>query len=399
MSLPYNTYMRFILLVMDSVGIGAAPDAGKYGDEGSNTLGHIAQSVAGLNLPVMQSMGLGNIPNLLPNGIRIMGVTAKEQPIAAYGAMQEQSEGKDTTTGHWEMTGILLDPGFRLFPHDHPSFSAELISEFERRTGRKVIGNKAASGVAIINELGPEQEKTGSWIVYTSGDSVFQIAANEQVIPLKELYEGCATARELCNPLRVGRVIARPYIGSTGSYTRTDNRQDFSYPLPERMILNFLYDRGIDVVTVGKIDDIFNHQAISKAYHVENTPSAMECLDKALLDFKDGFIFANFIDFDMKYGHRRDPAGYAAALSATDNYLKGFIRRLKSDDVLVITADHGNDPTFRGTDHTREYVPLLVYGRDMAGKCLGIRQGFFDIAQSATAFFNIPPIKRGVSFI
>ena len=391
--------MRFILLVLDSVGIGAAPDADKYGDSGSNTLGHIAQSTGGMDLPMLKSMGLGNIPDILPDGIRIQGVEPVQQPIAAYGAMQELSEGKDTTTGHWEMAGILLDRGFMIFPHEYPSFSHGLISEFERRTGRKVIGNKAASGTEIISELGPAQMRSGSWIVYTSGDSVFQIAAHEDIIPLQELYSGCEIARELCNPLRIGRVIARPYIGSPGSFSRTDNRKDFSYPLPERMILDILYDKGINVITVGKIDDIFAHRSITRACHVENNKAAMECLRNALAEFKDGFIFANFIDFDMKYGHRRDPAGYAACLKDTDRFLQGFMPDLKSDDVLVITADHGNDPTFRGSDHTREYIPLIVHGRGMAGRCLGIRKGFFDIAQSVAAFFNIQQMERGVSFL
>jgi phosphopentomutase len=391
--------MRAFLLVLDSVGIGAAPDATAYGDDGANTLGHIAESVGGLRLPTLEKMGLGNIPTLLATGMCIKGVDTTPTPLASWGAMRELSVGKDTTTGHWEFAGLLVDRGFHVFPPEFPSFPDDLIAEFERRTGRKTIGNRAASGTAIIAELGPEQMKTGAWIVYTSADSVFQIAAHEQVIPLPELYRGCEAARELCNPLRVGRVIARPYVGTPGAFTRTENRRDFSLPLPEPTILDILHDAGTNVVTVGKIDDIFAHRGISTAHHVENNRDAQEALLRDTREIRDGFWFANLIDFDMLYGHRRDAPGYARALEETDAFLGRWIPMLGTDDMLIITADHGNDPTFRGTDHTREYVPLLVHRPGMDAKPLGIRAGFFDVAQSLASFFGIDPVNRGISFV
>jgi phosphopentomutase len=391
--------MRAFLIVLDSVGIGEAPDAAKYGDAGANTLAHLAAAVGGLRAPTLTAMGLGNIPALLPKGISIAGVPPVTSPLACYGAMHEVSKGKDTTTGHWEMAGLELKKGFHLFPHGPPSFPAELIAAFEKRTGRRTIGNKAASGIAIIAELGPQQVKDGSWIVYTSADSVFQIAAHEEIIPLKELYAGCAIARELCNPLMVGRVIARPYIGRPGAFTRTENRRDFSYPLPEPTILNKLSEAGIPVTTVGKLDDVFARSGITKSVHLENNRDAQSAMLELANSQPEGFIFANLIDFDMLYGHRRDSRGYATALEDTDSFLSILLPRLSNHDMLIITADHGNDPTFRGTDHTREFVPLLVYRKGVPGKSLGIRQGFYDIGQSLAAFFGIARIQRGKSFV
>jgi phosphopentomutase len=391
--------MKTFLIVLDSVGIGAAPDAADYGDAGANTLAHIGQAVGGLRLPTLESLGLGNIPSLLPGGLAIPGVAPVAVARGGFGAMQERSRGKDTTTGHWEMAGLLMEKGFHLFPHDPPSFPESLIHEFERRTGRKAIGNKAASGLAVIDELGPRQMKEGCWIVYTSADSVFQIAAHEAVIPLPELYEGCRVARELCNPYVVGRVIARPYIGTPGAFTRTENRRDFSYPIPEPTILNRLSEQGIRVITVGKLDDIFANSGIGESHHVENNPDAQREL-LALADRPDSFFcFANLIDFDMLYGHRRDAAGYAGALERTDRFLGELLPKLQPDDLLMITADHGNDPTFKGSDHTREFVPLLTLGRGQHNLSLGIRNGFYDLAQTVATVFTIHPMPRGVSFL
>lgn len=391
--------MKVFVIVLDSVGIGAAPDAEAYGDAGANTLAHIGQAVGGLELPVLQSLGLGNIPALLPGGLPIPGVPPVSHAVGGFGAMRERSQGKDTTTGHWEMAGLLMDPGFRLFPPDFPSFPDSLIHEFEQKTGRKTLGNKAANGLAIIDELGPGQMQTGAWIVYTSADSVFQIAAHEDVIPLPELYQGCRIARELCNPHRVGRVIARPYVGKPGAFRRTENRRDFSYPLPEPTLLDRLAGQGTSVITVGKLDDIFAGGGITESCHVENNPDAHSCLLALATRPASFFCFANLIDFDMLYGHRRDAAGYGAALERTDCFLGAFLNRLGADDWLMVTADHGNDPTFRGSDHTREFVPLLTRGPGHHNRALGVRDGFYDIAQTVAAIFGIPPLPRGLSFL
>jgi phosphopentomutase len=392
-------HMRAFLIVLDSVGAGAAPDADDYGDTGANTLGNLAAAVGGLDVPHLQRLGLGNIPALLPGRTSFAGVPPTPAPAAAFGAMQECSTGKDTTTGHWEMAGLLLKEGFALFPQTTPCFPPELIADFEARTGRRTIGNKHASGTAIIDELIDEHLRTGAWIVYTSADSVFQIAAHEDVIPLDDLYAACGVARELCNPYRVGRVIARPFIGQPGRLQRTDNRRDFSYPLPEPTILDVLLKHGIHTVTVGKLDDVFAGNGIAESIHVENNADAQDALLALTARQPPLFVFANLIDFDMRYGHRRDPAGYAHALEATDRFLGSFLDRLRTDDLLIISADHGNDPTFRGTDHTREYVPLLVRGAGLSGRNLGIRSGFFDVAQSLAAFFRAPSMSRGSSFL
>jgi phosphopentomutase len=390
--------MRAFLIVLDSVGIGAAPDAHAYGDDGANTLAHLADAVAGLRLPTLQTLGLGNTPALIPGGLPIRGVPPAAAPGACFGAMQEMSEGKDTTTGHWEMAGLLMRPGFGLFPPGPPSFPPALIEPFVQRTGRRVIGNKAASGTVVIEELGAEQIRTGAWIVYTSADSVFQIAAHEDTIPLAELYRGCAIARALCNPYRVGRVIARPYVGIPGAFRRTQNRRDFSYPLPEPTLLDRLAERGVAVVTVGKLDDIFAGRGITEAVHLENNADAQAAVLGLARRAGPLLVFANLIDFDMLYGHRRDARGYARALEEADRFLGELVQRMTPGDLLVITADHGNDPTFRGTDHTREYVPVLAYRPGAPGVNLGIRRGFFDAAQSLAACFGLPPLPRGRSF-
>jgi len=393
--------MKAFLIVLDSVGIGAAPDAADYGDTGASTLAHTASACGGLRLPVLQSMGLGNIPPLT-DGLDIAGVPPSPAPIAAFGAMRELSVGKDTTTGHWEIAGLRLTQGLHVFPPGPSSFPGELLEALRRETGRDVLGNKAASGTAIVDELGETQMRTGAWIVYTSADSVVQIAAHEEIIPLEELYRACRIVRAFCNPLQVGRVIARPYLGQPGTFTRTDNRRDFSLPLPEPSILPILAARGVKVITVGKLDDIFPDSGITESFHAENNPDAIQ----AVLDLArrppsgaGEFIFANLIDFDMRCGHRRDPRCYGAALESADLFFQELLPLLGSDDLLIITADHGNDPTFRGSDHTREYVPLLVHGHGITPGSLGMRQGFFDIAQSLAAFFSAPPMPRGRSFL
>jgi len=391
--------VRAFLIVLDSVGIGAAPDAQEYGDVGAATLPHLAEAVGGIELPKMQSLGLGNIPDLLPGGIPIRGVDRRLRPLGSYGAMQEVSKGKDTTTGHWEMAGLLLERGFTVFPARHPSFPAQLIEEFESRTGRPVIGNVAASGTEIIKVLGEQQMREGCWIVYTSADSVFQIAAHEEIIPLAELYRGCEIARELCDAHLVGRVIARPFIGRPGNFSRTENRRDFSFPPPEDTILDVIKDSGREVLTIGKLDDVFAGRGISRSIHVENNRDAQAAVLSELRTPTASFIFANLIDFDMLYGHRRDAAGYAEALLDADAFLGLVVEGLGRDEVLIVTADHGNDPTFRGSDHTREYVPLLVYRKGRPGESLGIRMGFYDIAQSLASFFGLPPLPRGQSFL
>ena len=390
--------MKAILIVLDSVGIGEAPDAANYGDAGSATLPNIGNAVGGLEIPTLQKLGLGNIPPLLPHGLPIKGCPAVAKPMASYGAMQEVSQGKDTVTGHWEMAGLDIRPGFHLFPRKVPAFPPELLADFERQTGRKAIGLKHAGGIGIMNELGEEATGTGAWICYTSADSVFQIAANIDVIPLEELYRACETARELCNPLKVGRVIARPFRGLAGSFERTEDRRDYAFTPSEPLITERLYDAGVPVYAVGKIEDIIVHRGITESIHSGNTEESQKVVEQFMQKEGNGFIFANFIDFDMLYGHRRDPEGYAEALRQTDLWLERFLPMLGNDDVLMLTADHGNDPTFKGTEHTREYVPLLVYQPGISSECLGIRKGFYDIAQSLADWFGLAPILRGSSF-
>ena len=292
-----------------------------------------------------------------------------------------------------------MAPGFSTFPAEHPSFPPEVIEAFEHQTGRKVIGNKAASGTEVLDELGEQQIKEGAFIVYTSSDSVFQIAAHIDVVPLEELYAACRVARTLCDPLRVGRVIARPFRGSQGQFKRTLDRKDFTYVSDEPTILQHLTDRDIPVYAVGKIEDIFGGRGITESAHTGDTESSQRAVVRFHDRMDQGLIFANFIDFDMVYGHRRDPLGYAKALEQTDGWLGEFLPRLTDADTLILTADHGNDPTFKGTDHTREYVPLLVHQPGRPGRDLGIRAGFFDIAQSLASLFSVEPMPRGISFL
>ena len=391
--------MRVFLIVLDSVGIGYAPDARDYGDEGAATLPHIAEAVGGLRLPTLQKLGLGNILPMTGQPLRIQGVDPVPQPLASFGAMREVSQGKDTVTGHWEIGGLLLQPGFHLFPPEPPSFPPALVADFERLTGRRIIGNKSASGVGIMEELGEQSMREGAWIVYTSADSVFQIMANIDVVPLEELYRACEMARTLCDPYRVGRVIARPFRGQPGAFKRTEDRRDYAFQPEEKTILERLYEGGVDVYAVGKIEDIFAHRGITHTDHTGNNQASQQSLERYAAGMKSGFLFANFIDFDMLYGHRRDAQGYADCLVQTDAWLANFLPTLRADDVLILTADHGNDPTWRGTDHTREIVPLLVYRPGQPGVSLGVRNGYYDIAQSIANAFRIPALPRGLAFL
>ncbi|MGG3957379.1 phosphopentomutase [Bhargavaea massiliensis] len=386
------TYKRVFLIVMDSVGIGEAPDAEKYNDKGADTLGHIAEHRGGLYMPNMAKLGLSNIRE-------IKGVPKADQPLAYYTKMQEASAGKDTMTGHWELMGLRIDTPFQVFPDGFPK---ELIDELEKRTGRKVIGNKPASGTAIIDELGPEHMETGALIVYTSADSVLQIAAHEEVIPLEELYRICKIARELTldEKYMVGRVIARPFIGTPGNFQRTANRHDYALKPFGRTVMNELQDAGYDVIAIGKIADIYDNEGVTKTLRTKSNMDGMDKLiDTLQMDFT-GLSFVNLVDFDALYGHRRDPKGYGDALEQFDARLPEVFDRLKDDDLLIITADHGNDPVHHGTDHTREFVPLLVYSPSMnGGKQLPLRETFADVGATIAENFGVTMPKYGTSFL
>jgi phosphopentomutase len=388
-----HSYKRVFLIVMDSVGIGEAPDAEKYNDKGADTLGHIAEHRGGLNMPNMAKLGLSNIRE-------IKGVPKAEKPLAYYTKMQEVSAGKDTMTGHWEIMGLKIDTPFQVFPEGFPK---ELIDELEKRTGRKVIGNKPASGTAIIEELGKEHMETGALIVYTSADSVLQIAAHEEIIPLDELYNICKIARELTldEKYMVGRVIARPFIGTPGNFQRTANRHDYALKPFGRTVMNELKDAGYEVIAIGKISDIYDNEGVTKSLRTKSNMDGMDKLVETLkMDFT-GLSFINLVDFDALYGHRRDPQGYGDALEEFDARLPEVFELLKEDDLLIITADHGNDPVHHGTDHTREYVPLLVYSPSMknGGKELPLRQTFADVGATIAHNFNVTMPKHGTSFL
>ncbi len=380
---------RVIWIVLDSVGIGAMPDAADYGDVGSDTLGNIAR-IRRLNLPNLCRLGLANIKPLAH-------LEPAASPTGAYGRCALASPGKDTTTGHWEMAGIHLEKPLPLFPHGFPR---EIMDEFERRIGRSTLGNKAASGTEIIKELGAEHMRTGSPIVYTSADSVFQVAAHEDVIPLWELYKICETAREILHgPFEVGRVIARPFTGSPGSFTRTSNRHDYAIPPPRGMLLDRLDERGIEIYSVGKIFDVFLGRGIREQVKTKNNEDGMAKTLDAMGTTPAGLIFVNLVDFDQQYGHRNDVEGYARALEQFDSWLPGFLGKLKESDLAILTADHGCDPTTPSTDHSREYVPLLVHGRKArAGVNLGLRSTLSDIGQTVAENFGTA-ISRGTSFL
>ena len=383
------SFKRVIWVVLDSVGVGEMPDAAQYGDAGSDTLGHIAQSRK-LHLDNLCRLGLGNIRPLdrLP---------PDPAPQGAYGKCALASPGKDTTTGHWEMAGIHLAKPFPVYPHGFPP---EVMDEFERRIGRATLGNKAASGTEIIQELGEEHVRTGSPIVYTSADSVFQVAAHEEVIPLFELYKICDTAREILRGKHeVGRVIARPFIGSPGSFTRTTNRHDYAVPPPKGMLLDRLAERHVEVFGIGKIFDVYLGRGIRDYETTKSNADGMEKTLQAIDSLAAGMIFTNLVDFDQLYGHRNDVEGYARALEAVDGWIPSLEARLRPDDLAVLTADHGCDPTTKSTDHSREYVPLLVFGKNVkAAVDLGTRQTLSDIGQTVAENFGTTIVK-GESFL
>lgn len=374
---------RVLLIVLDSVGIGELPDAGDFDDVGSHTLLHISEHQNGLYMPHMQKLGLGNIAEL-------KGIEAVESPASFYGKMAEISKGKDTTTGHWEMMGLETRTPFPSYPHGFPD---ELIQILEEKVGRRVIGNCVASGTQIMEDLGAEHMETGSIIVYTSADSVFQIAAHEEVVPLEELYHICKVARKLTLEDRwsVVRVIARPFVGEPGNFSRTTNRRDYSVKPPHHTVLNYLYDAGVKVVAVGKISDIFDGEGISESVHTESNMDGVDKLLTCCDEIKEGLIFVNLVDFDAKYGHRRDPEGYGKALEEFDARLPEIMKKLTDQDLLIITSDHGNDPTFHGTDHTREYAPILVYTKNQKSgdKNLGIRRTFADVGATIADIFQV----------
>ena len=401
--------MDAVILVIDSFGIGELPDAEKYGDKGSNTALHICENVDEVKWPVLNEMGLGNASKL--TGTILPGCEPADNPKALYAAAAEKSPGKDTTTGHWEIAGTVLDKAFQTFPSEYPSFPEELLTRFKNEVCPGYLGNCAASGTQIIQELGDEHLKTGYPIIYTSSDSVFQIAAHEDVFPIDKLYEICEKSRIICDDFMIGRVIARPFTGnSKDGFTRTEKRRDFSIPLPGKTMLDILSENNIKTAAVGKIGDIFNEQGIVESYHDKGNPL---CIDRTVELLKqkssgDRLIFVNLVDTDMKYGHRRDIQGYHDAVEYIDSRLNEIVLLLSEKDVLIITADHGCDPSFKGTDHTREYIPVLFYRKGITDISRedsieknngGIRESFADIAASVLKLFNTEGLPAGKSLI
>lgn len=387
MSAPFS---RIIVIVLDSVGAGALSDAAAYGDEGSNTLGNIARQV-GLRVPVLRRLGLDRI-------VDIGGFVSADAPAGAIGRMAEASMGKDSVTGHWEMMGIVLDRPFPVFPHGFPK---EIIEAFEHRIGRRTLGNYAASGTKIIDDLGAEHMRTGKPIVYTSADSVFQIAAHEDVIPLDEQYRMNNVAFDLVvGGYGLGRVIARPFVGEPGHFTRTSNRRDFAMVPTSETALDRLTAAHVPVVAIGKIDDLFARRGVTRAIHTKSDDEGVDAVLSEMTSTSDGLLFTNLVDFDTQYGHRNDVAGYAANLERFDSRLKDLLPRLRREDLLVITADHGNDPTTPSTDHSREHVPLLVTGPAVkAGARLGTRATFADLGQTIADNFGVGRMNNGESFL
>ena len=389
MSAP-AVFDRVILIVFDSVGCGELPDAADYGDTGSDTLGNISRRIP-LSVPNLRQLGLAQVST-------VNRLAVEPDPIGAFGRMAEASPGKDSVTGHWELTGLILDRAFPVFPNGFPR---ELMDEFERRIGRGTLANRAASGTAIIDELGVEHMDTGKPIVYTSADSVFQIAAHEDIVAVPELYRWCEIAYELAGKgMGVGRVIARPFIGSPGAFRRTANRRDFALTPPSRTLLDHLKDAALSVVAIGKIEDLFAGRGITSATHTVDDDHGIDEVLRAMSTTDRGLIFANLVDFDTQYGHRNDVAGYAGNLERIDARLSEVFSALQPRDLLVVTADHGNDPTTASTDHAREHVPVFLTGRAVrAGVDLGTRRTFADLGQTIAQVFGVGPLEHGTSFL
>ena len=383
---------NFFLIILDGVGIGELPDAADYGDAGSDTLCNLANVLGGLNLPNLQNMGLGNIKS-------INGVKSQLNPLASFGKMKEISKGKDSTTGHWEIAGLYVDVDFSYYPQGFPE---NIMNAFLSKTGCDgYLGNKPASGTEIIMELGKQHLKTGYPIIYTSADSVFQIAAHENVIPLDQLYKICSIARNevFSDSELVGRVIARPFIGEPGSFQRTTNRKDFSIDPSGGTVLDLLNENNIDTIAIGKVNDLFNYRGIKICEKTKNNKEGCEKLIEYSLNNTHSFIFANLVDFDVYFGHRNDPNGFAEKLEEFDNFLPALLKNLDESDRLIITADHGNDPTTESTDHSREYVPLLFYSKNEASRNLGIRKTFSDVGKTVADYFSIDNKLNGESFL
>jgi phosphopentomutase len=387
---PPQPFTRAIVIVLDSVGIGELPDAGAYGDEGSNTLGNISRAVR-LNIPTLAALGLPRVATL-------DGVESPRVLNGAFGRMAERSAGKDSVTGHWELMGIVLDRAFPTFPHGFPR---ELIAEFERRIGRPILGNVVASGTAVIDELGPDHVRTASPIVYTSADSVFQIAAHEEVVPLAQLYEWCEIAYELAvERMGIGRVIARPFLGRPGAFERTANRHDYAMPPTSETLLDKLAAARVPVVAIGKINDLFAGRGIAESYSTASDDDGMRRIEEQMGVRDHGLIFANLVDFDTVYGHRNDVRGYAGNLERFDTRLASLLPRLRPSDLLIVTADHGNDPTTPSTDHSREHVPVLATGKRVTKNVdLGTRRTFADLGQTLAEALGVSPLAHGESFL
>jgi len=377
------------IIVLDGLGIGPAPDTAAYGDAGSDTLGNVARAVGGLRLPNLEQLGLGACRPL-------PGVARPERPLAAHGVALPASQGKDSTTGHWEICGVLLERPFRTYPDGFPR---SVLDEFARRSGRGYLGNKAASGTAIIEELGGEHQRSGKWIVYTSADSVFQVAAHEDVVPLAELYRACELARAiLVGEHAVSRVIARPFTGRPGAYVRTSHRRDFSIPPVGVTLLDRLAAAGIARVGIGKVDDLFAGRNITSE-HTATNADAYRLIERTLDQLEQGFVFVNVIEFDQTWGHRNDVAGFHTGLLELDAWVPRLLERLREDDLIIITADHGNDPTTPSTDHSREAVPVLVVGPRIRPAELGLRRSFADLGATVAEYFAVPPLDAGRSFL